>query len=281
MAENFWRTRWTKDQIKAMLLEQSQAFWQRNTGIERTQLAELERAAALPHAVVISGLRRAGKSTLLAQLAHRLGQDQFYYINFEDDRLLGFEAADANDLYQVLAEVFGERRVFICDEVQNVPGWEHFVRRFMDLGYKFYITGSNASLLSRELGSRLTGRYLPVELFPFSFIEFVRFRAYTLPDLARLTTADGARLQSYLGEYLRLGGLPEPLQYPDLPLLRILYDDVLYRDIAVRYRIAEVRALKELAFHLMSNPASLISFNKPECFITPISVSWHINNSAS
>ena len=143
-----------------------------------------------PHAVIISGLRRVGKSTLLAQLAHRLGQDRFYYINFEDDRFMGFGAEDANDLYQSLAEVFGERKVWIVDEIQNVPGWEHFVRRFMDMGFKFYITGSNASLLSRELGSRLTGRYVPVELFPFSFTEFLRFRQLVAPDLARLTTLD-------------------------------------------------------------------------------------------
>lgn len=245
-----------------MLLEQFNGFWRRDTGIERTQLAELERAKALPHAVIISGLRRAGKSTLLAQLAHHLGEDTFYYLNFEDERLLGFEAEDANYLFGLLVELFGERSIFVVDEIQNVDGWEHFVRRFMEMGLKFYITGSNASLLSRELGSRLTGRYVPIELFPFSFIEFLRFRGYTVPDLARLTTVDTARLQGYLGEYLRLGGIPEPLKYPDLPLARTLYDDVLYRDIAVRHRIAEVRALKELAFYLMSNPASLVSFNK-------------------
>jgi predicted AAA+ superfamily ATPase len=245
-----------------MLLEQFQAFWRRDTGIERTQLAELERAAPLPHAVIISGLRRAGKSTLLAQLAHRLGEDRFYYVNFEDERFLGFAAEDANDLYALLVELFGERGIFVVDEIQNVPGWEHFVRRFMELGLKFYITGSNASLLSRELGSRLTGRYVPVELFPFSFPEFLRFRGHVVPDLARLTTVDAARLQGYLGEYRRLGGIPEPLKYPELPLARTLYDDVLYRDIATRYRIEEVRALKELAFYLMSNPASPVSFNK-------------------
>ncbi len=262
MSAYSWKSKWSRDQITAMLLEQFQAFWQRDTGIERTQLAEIERAARSPHAVIISGLRRVGKSTLLAQLAHRLGQDQFYYVNFEDERFLGFQADDANDLYQFLIEVFGERQVFVMDEIQNINGWEHFVRRFMDMGVKFYITGSNASLLSRELGSRLTGRYVPVELFPFSFTKFLRFKHYPIPDLTRLTTADHARLRQYLNEYLRSGGLPEALTYPELPLLRTLYDDVLYRDIATRYRIAEVRALKELAFYIMSNPASLISFNK-------------------
>lgn len=262
MNENIWQSKWTQDQIKAMLLEQQQSFWQRDLGVERAQLAEIERATQSPHAVIISGLRRVGKSTLLAQFAHRLGERLFYYINFEDDRFLGFQAEDANRLYQALLELFGERKIFIIDEVQNVPGWEHFVRRFMDMGMKFYITGSNASLLSRELGSRLTGRYLPIELFPFSLSEFLRFKGYAAPDLRRLTTRDVARLQQHLEEYLRLGGIPDPLKYPDLPLLRTLYDDVLYRDIATRYHIEEVRALKELAFTLMSNPACLVSFNK-------------------
>jgi len=148
MAENNWKSRWSKEQIKAMLLEQQHAFRQRDIGVERAKLAEVQSVAALPHAVIISGLRRVGKSTLLAQFAQTLGESQFYYVNFEDDRFLGFKADDANHLYQSLMEVFGERKIFVLDEVQNVPGWEHFVRRFMDMGRKFYITGSNASLLS-------------------------------------------------------------------------------------------------------------------------------------
>ena len=132
----------------------------------------------------------------------------------------------------------------------------------MDMGFKFYITGSNASLISRELGSRLTGRYIPVELFPFSFKEFLLFRDQPIPDLKNLTTSDKGRLQGYLNDYLASGGIPDPLKYPDLPLHRVLYDDVLYRDIATRHQIVEVGALKELAFYLVSNPANLVSFNK-------------------
>ncbi len=262
MTENNWASRWTKDQLRAMLLEQTNSFWERETGIPRTQLAEVEQAMSVPHAVIVSGLRRAGKSTLLLQLAHRLGRDQFYYVDFEDDRFLGFQAEDATDLHQLLVEVFGERRIFIIDEIQNIEGWEHFVRRFMDLGFKFYISGSNASLLSKELGTRLTGRYVPVELFPFSFREFLQFQGQALPDVQRMTTVDRAGLQAALQSYLQLGGLPEALKYPELPLLRTLYDDVLYRDIATRYRLEAVTAIKELAFFLMSNPASSISFNK-------------------
>ncbi len=245
-----------------MLLEQFASFWVRGVGVERTQLAEVERAARLPHAVIVSGLRRVGKSTLLAQMAHKLGKDAFYYLNFEDDRFLGFQAEDTNHLYQVLVETFGERKIFVMDEVQNVSGWEHFVRHFMDMDFKFYITGSNASLLSRELGTRLTGRYVPIELFPFSFKEYLQFRGQEVPDLQRMTTVENAWLTNALNAYLQSGGIPDALKYPELPLLRTLYDDVLYRDIATRYRLDAVTALKELAFYLMSNPAGLVSFNK-------------------
>jgi predicted AAA+ superfamily ATPase len=262
MNENIWQSRWSRDQIKAMLLEQFDSFWGLETGTERTQLSEIEQAANVPHAIIVSGLRRVGKSTLLAQMAHKLGKEAFYYLNFEDDRFLGFQAEDASHLYQVLVETFGERKIFVIDEVQNITGWEHFVRRFMDMDFKFYITGSNASLLSRELGTRLTGRYVPIELFPFSFREYMKFQGQEIPDLRRMTTVGNARLKNALDGYLQSGGIPDALKYPELPLLRTLYDDVLYRDIATRYRLEAVTALRELAFYLMSNPATLVSFNK-------------------
>lgn len=262
MSENLWKSKWSKDQIKALLLEQADTFWEKDVGIPRKKLAEVEKAASLPHAVIVSGLRRAGKSTLLLQLAHKLGRAALYYVNFEDDRFIGFEAQDANYLYQILVELFGERRTFILDEVQNIPEWERFVRRFMDTGFKFYITGSNASLLSHELGTRLTGRYVPVELFPFSFGEYLQFKGEAPPSLSKMKTADSARLNSLLGGYLQAGGIPDAVKYPELPLLRTLYEDVLYRDIATRYRIDAVNALKELAYYLVSNPSGTVSFNK-------------------
>jgi predicted AAA+ superfamily ATPase len=257
-----WSLKWTRDQVRSILLDQFESFWKADTGIKRDLLASLEQTSNLPHAIIVSGLRRVGKSTLLAQFAHRLGKELVYYVNFEDERFSGFTAEDANELYSYLVELFGERKIFILDEIQNVSSWERFVRRFMDMGFRFYITGSNASLLSRELGTHLTGRYIPIELFPFSLTEFLRFKNYDLPDLDRLTTIQRATLQTFLDDYLVQGGMPEPIKYPGLPLHQLLFNDVLYRDIAARYRIDETRALKELAFYLVSNPASLISFNK-------------------
>jgi uncharacterized protein len=122
MNEIQWKLRWSPDQIRSLLSEQLDAFWKKDPGIEREQLKMVEQAASLPYVVIISGLRRAGKSTLLAQMAHRLGAAAFYHLNFEDERFLNFQAEDANDLYQYLVEIFGDRKIFILDEIQFISG---------------------------------------------------------------------------------------------------------------------------------------------------------------
>lgn len=251
-----------RNYLRTVLLDQWEVFWQQDVGIEREQLTTLKQALTLPHAVVISGLRRVGKSTLLSQFGHRLGQNQFYFINFEDERLLKAESQDFELMHSVLIELFGEKKIFLLDEIQNLSRWENVIRRLIDQGYKFYLTGSNASLLSRELGTKLTGRYLPLELYPFSFREFLLFKRCKVPKLTRLTTRDKNRLIRFFKDYLSSGGIPDSLKYPKLALHQTLYDDVLYRDIATRYQITETKALKELTFYLISNVGHLISFNK-------------------
>lgn len=129
-----------------------------------------------------------GKSTLLAQIANRYLKDNYYFVNFEDERLLNFQVSDFDLLHETLISLFGEKKAFLFDEIQNVPGWERFVRRLHDQGYKFIVTGSNASLLSQELGTRLTGRSIRVELFPFSFQEYLNFKNIKTPNLNVLTT---------------------------------------------------------------------------------------------
>ena len=262
MSENSWKNRWSKDEIKAMLLEQYDNFWQQETGVERECLPKIMATANSPYAIIISGLRRVGKSTLLAQFAHKLGKEAFYYLNFEDNRFLGFQPEESTYLHEVLIETFGERHFFLVDEIQNINGWEHFVRSFMDLGFKFCITGSNASLLSQELGTRLTGRYIPIELFPFSFREYRKFFNIPLPDLQRMKTPDKANLNASLEQYLHQGGIPLELANPAIQSLQTLYNDVLFRDIASRYQIEALSSLKELGFFAVSNPANLVSFNK-------------------
>lgn len=249
--------------IRSLLLEQKEEFLRREQGTTREKLVEIKAYKDTPFSVVVSGLRRAGKSTLLAQLAHSFYQnDEYFFVNFEDERFLSFTVSDFTKLHELLIELFGDQKIFLLDEIQNIEGWERFVNRMASSGYKFYVTGSNASLLSKELGTKLTGRYIPVELFPFSFSEYVRFKKIALPDVAHFTTVERGIVRNAFLSYLKNGGIPQALQYPELPIHKTMYDDIIHRDIATRYKITDIKPLKELSFYLLSNISSLVSYNK-------------------
>src|SRR3989338_3731984 len=251
------------EEIRTLLIEQRSEILNLELGIEREKLLEISKYKNTPFPVVISGLRRAGKSTLLSQLAHKFyPSNKYFYVNFEDDRFLSFAVSDFTKLHELLIELFGDHKVFLLDEIQNIEGWEVFVNRMITGGYKFYITGSNASLLSKELGTKLTGRYIPVELFPFSFEEYLQFKQLPLPDLNRLTTVEKGELKKAFSEYLNKGGIPQALQYPELPIHKTLYDDILNRDIGARYKLTDTKPLRELTFYLLSNISALVSYNK-------------------
>ena len=247
--------------LKEVVLEQRKVLESIDLGIKRQALGELAKYIRLPHSIVISGIRRSGKSTLLAQIIHNFYKDEGYYINFEDERLIEFSLADFNTLYEIFIELYGDKKTFFLDEIQNIPKWEIFVRRMQDRGYKFFITGSNASLLSKKLGSKLTGRYISLELYPFSFKEFLDFNDYSPGKDTFLITSERGRIKRYFSEYLKKGGMPEYLKYKDNTLLKRAYEDILYRDIVARYEIKEVKALRELGFYFLSNIGGLFSYN--------------------
>lgn len=267
----------TKDLLASALKEQLEFFQARDLGVEREVLEELKETVSAPQITVITGLRRVGKSTLLAQIANKYLEKDFYFVNFEDERLLNFQVSDFDLLHETLISLFGEKKTFLFDEIQNVPEWERFVRRLHDQGYKFVVTGSNASLLSQELGTRLTGRSIRVEVFPFSFREYLHFRKVKTPDLSVLTTKQKGNLRKLANEYITFGGIPDALKYPELEVHKALYDDVLYRDIATRYKLDNVKSLRELAFYLVSNTANLVSFNKLKDLLKLGSVNTVIN----
>ena len=271
------QTNITKNLLASALAEQYEAFTTRDLGVEREILVKLKKTVSAPQIIVITGLRRVGKSTLLAQVAKKYFKEGFYFVNFEDERLLNFQVSDFDLLHETLISLFGEKKAFLFDEIQNVPEWERFVRRLHDQGYKFVVTGSNASLLSQELGTRLTGRSMRVELFPFSFREYLSFRKVEVFDLAVLTTRQKGNLRKLADEYITLGGIPDALKYPELQVHKALYDDVLYRDVATRYKLDNVKSLKELAFYLISNISSLVSFNKLKDLLKLGSVNTVIN----
>jgi len=250
-----------KSLLKEIVLEQEKDRVAVVAGIPRTVLDVALRHASLPHAVVVSGVRRCGKSTLLDQVIGHLYGKGIYYLNFEDERLVNFGVEDFNRLYEVFLELYGERRIFFFDEVQNVPQWEMFVRRMQGKGCKFFITGSNASLLSKELGTKLTGRNVSVELFPFSFVEYLAFQGVSLSKNSLSLTTERASIKRHFDEYLKHGGMPEYLKYREVSLLKRVYEDILYRDIVARYGIKQVKPLRELGLYLLSNIGGTFSYN--------------------
>ncbi len=231
-------------EIQTIADSQKQLVLSQDTGLPREVLPHLPKTET--HALVVSGIRRCGKSTLLLQFVKSLGKPWFY-LNFEDFRLYQFSIEDFELLDRVIDE--SGARVLLFDEIQAAPNWELYVRQKLDQHFQVLATGSNASLLSRELGTKLTGRHLSQELFPFSYTEYLAFLG-----LERgLQSLDG---------YLESGGFPEYLKTNNPEILVQLQSDILYRDIAVRYGIKDVGPLKRLFVLLMSNAGHLISPSK-------------------
>jgi predicted AAA+ superfamily ATPase len=231
-------------EIREIAIAQKNRLESMDTGLERESLSQLPDLKT--HALIVSGIRRCGKSTLLHQFIKRLGK-AFFFLNFEDLRLSAFSIPDYALLDTAISES-GAGLLFF-DEIQSAPQWELYVRQKLDEGFKVIITGSNASLLSAELGTKLTGRHITKELFPFSYNEYLAFKGL----------AKGA---DSLNLYLETGGFPEYLKTGNEEILTQLQSDIIYRDIAVRYGIRDVQSLMRLFTILVSNAAHLVSPSK-------------------
>jgi len=251
----------SNDDLKRILQEQRKNFASKPRGVEREALTKLSGKAKLPHVVAITGVRRAGKSTLLRQIANKFCSSGYYYITFEDERLKGFDPKDFNRLYEALLELFGEQKTFLIDEIQEIGGFESFVRRFYDEGFKFYITGSNSRLLGSELASKLTGRHVDVMVEPFSFREFLAFKGVSFEKSVLYDTKGVVRMKTLFGEYLLGGGMPEYVVYHDPETLMRTYEDIVTKDIIIKERIKNSAQLRELYRYMISNFSKKFSFN--------------------
>ena len=154
--------------------------------VERTQEIRAQKWMSSDLIKVILGPRRAGKSVFALML---LKDQSFAYFNFDDESLPGEEKIDLDELLSELKQVYGDTKYIFFDEIQNLPNWELFVNRLHRSGYNLVLTGSNASLLSKELATHLTGRHIPIEILPFSFQEFLKAKSYEL-DADKLALPD-------------------------------------------------------------------------------------------
>lgn len=239
-------------QLRVIVLDQAKDKLVPPDYHHRTAEKPLNGFVASKEITVITGVRRCGKSVLMQHVrSHAVERD--YYLNFEDDRLATFTLEDFQTLYEVLLEVFGEQKTFYFDEIQNIPGWEMFVRRLYNSGNKIILTGSNASLFSEELGTRLPGRYMSLSIYPFSFYEYAHHHNKALVDGERFSTKATSQIKQLFNDYCVGGGIPEYSKNRNLNYLQGLYESIIFRGIVARYKLPNAVTLRKLVFFLASN----------------------------
>lgn len=231
----------TQDVIASVLDAQNREIDKKEEGLRREIIGHIP--VIENFASIISGIRRCGKSTLMLQI-FRQRKEKALFLNFEDIRLAAFESSDFTRLNAEIEK--REIKILFFDEIQNISNWEVFINQKLNEKFLVFITGSNASLLSKELGTHLTGRHLSTELYPFSYGEFLLFK--------RLDK----NVESF-NSYFQIGGMPEYVKNNKGAILQQLIDDILYRDIAVRHSIRHVNALRELTVFLVSNIGKQVS----------------------
>jgi len=239
--------------LERIVIDQAKTFKGKEFGILRD--IDFRRYRKTKQITVISGIRRSGKSVLLKQFSKHY--TSFHYLNFDDERLVDFAVSD----FQNLMIAFGKQsdaKVIFLDEIQNVPKWERFARRIFEEGYKIFITGSSAKLLSSELATHLTGRYLKIELYPFSFKEFLIFHKF---ERSQGDTKEEVTSLKYFDQYMPGGGFPEFIKTKNNEINKQIFEDIVYRDLLARFKIRETKNFKLLVNYLFTNFTSEISYS--------------------
>lgn len=250
----------TKDLIK-YLISYYQEFVSQVTFEKREY--ELEANANY----VFVGLRRAGKSYLMYQQIHQLIEqghsvDEILFFNFEDDRINDLDITDLDLIKCCYEEMYDHRPIFFLDEIQNIQGWEKFARRLADTGYRVYITGSNAKMLSSEIATTLGGRYLIKNIYPFSFREYLLFKKINLNDRNVLFKQRNAIMKEY-ENYFRDGGLPETLQMADKRAwISSLFNKIFFGDLVTRHQVRNDFALRIMIKKLAESVKQPTSFSR-------------------
>ena len=227
--------------------------------------------------MIFVGVRRSGKSFLLFQkmrqlLAEGKGWDEMLYLDFEDTRLEGFSADDFNLILECHQEMYGKRPMLFLDEIQNVDGWQKFARNLADKKYSVFITGSNAKMLSKEIMAALGGRYLAVEVYPFSFKEYLSCTGVTYDELALMATESKARFMKAYGEYFTWGGLPESIKLPvKRNYLSSVFQKIYLGDIVQRNGISNPRLLQLMIKKMAESVMQPVSYNRISKILSSVS----------
>ncbi len=232
-----------KEFLARIMREQHEQLKWPNTGIERALASTIRTDVSFVN--ILSGIRRSGKSTLLRQIINK--KDNTAYLTFEDPRTAAMNIDDYDKLLSILR---ARAATLVCfDEVQNLEQWERVIRGLLDMNFHVIVTGSTASLLSKELGTKLTGRHRTHEVFPFSYAEFLK--ATTMPPG-----------DTSFKQYLWSGGFPEYVLEKNVRTLNDYFNDILARDVILKQGIREHKTLRDVALFLLSNIGKEYSHNQ-------------------
>ncbi|MEW6619683.1 MAG: ATP-binding protein [bacterium] len=246
-----------KEYLKNVIIDQQKDILEKimNTNvISREGADRCERYIRYPNVLLITGLRRAGKSFFASQLVKN---KKYAYLNFDDERLIEFNIQDFNLILECFYELYPDFEYLLFDEIQNVGGWELFVSRLRDK-YKIIITGSNANLLSKEMATHLTGRYSDFVLFPMSFREYLDYNNVGI--ISSYSTTERSKITSFFDRYVKESSIFDYYKFGK-EFLRNLWASVIVKDITIRYKIKYPSVLEKLSVMLINYFTSKISIS--------------------
>ena len=259
-----------KNKMKQLIIEHKERFLSTEDLVNRENQKTINSYLKQKEIVIITGVRRSGKSSLMRLISRDIVKhqdalpDNILYLNFEDERFIDFSHNDFEPLYEIFLELYGPKgkKYFFLDEIQNIKGWERWVNRLYEFEQiKIFITGSNATLLSSEIATALTGRNRQITCYPFSFREFLNLRGHKFDKNDVYIREKRVEMKNLFNEYIKLGGFPEVLKNKDPSLLEQYLKDIIYRDIIARYNIKNTKEIKELILFLSSNTGKTHSYN--------------------
>jgi uncharacterized protein len=255
--------------IKRLIVEHKERFLKKSSElIEREISIAAKKLLPQKEIVVIMGVRRSGKSSLMKMTAQQLldnkiKKENILYLNFEDERFIDFNYNDFDKLYESFMELNKPegKKYFFLDEIQNIKSWEKWVNRLYEFeDVKIFVTGSNTSMLSSHVSSALTGRNRQITIYPFSFSEFLSLNKIDFSENDFYSRDLRLKLKDSLNEYIKYGGFPEVAKNKDVSLLEQYFKDIIYRDVIAGHSIRNSKEIKELALYLASNMGTIYSY---------------------
>ncbi|WP_457551308.1 ATP-binding protein [Desulfobacula sp.] len=265
-----------KEKLKELIIGHKEKFLSRGNLVRREIQEKIANYIPQREILIITGVRRSGKSSLMKLLCDDLLnredvlENDILYLNFEDERFIPFTFQDFEPLFEIFIELENPQgRIYMfLDEIQNITGWEKWLNRLYEFeNVKIIVTGSNASLLGSGISTALTGRNRQIVTWPFSLREFLTMKKVIIDDKSLYIRQKKVEIKRLFGAYLELGGFPEVLKIGDPTLLEQYYKDIVYRDVIARHGIKNIKEIKELTLFLAANPGTIQTYKNMQRII--------------